>query len=274
MPMNRRSVIKIIVRYLAVLTAVVIFVFWTAGNLLHWFPGAPKFEEEVETLLRIALAMLSALVLYEILRGLDKLEEEKVTQGMWASLRRLGEALHRNVDVKVDVVKSPSGPTEAAEYAELFSGFTEKYFVYNPSYRGKVEVPGPGRQEIIRDVFVPRYRDPNFRAFYLFLTKDGKQDLDEFRALMKDVKEQCPEVSTKLQVKELKGEAAAEDAEVYSGTKHGIPTSIVELKERRLTGGRGYPHYYLVVMDIEINRHLDEDFAKAWDRADRVQIFN
>ncbi|MBV8375872.1 MAG: hypothetical protein JO279_02610, partial [Verrucomicrobia bacterium] len=208
--MELRSVIKIAIRYLAVLVAVVAFIFWQIGPPLHWLPSVPKGQEELGNLLTLVLAFLSALALFEVSRAFDKSEEERTLQRTSNALKRIEDALHK----KVDLVKSPSAPTE---YIDLWSGFTEKYWVYNPSYRGIEKKPGMDRNKLVNEVFVPRYRDPKFTgAFYLFLTKDheGQQDLDEFRTLMKEVNKRCPQISKKLEIRELKDEAAAENPEV------------------------------------------------------------
>jgi hypothetical protein len=108
------------------------------------------------------------------------------------------------------------------------------------------------------------------------LTKDddGKNELNKFRALMRETRKLCPQVVEKLEVKELTDKASSEDSEIYRGTRNDIWTSVVEAKEKVLTGGQGTPRYYLVITDREINNRLKDQFQVDWSKATNIDIFN
>jgi hypothetical protein len=113
------------------------------------------------------------------------------------------------------------------------------------------------------------------KAHYVFLTKDktGREDLHVFRTMMREVKEQCSEIASKLRVVELKGKSAVEEPEIYGGMKNGKLTSVTALREKGLIEGPRFPYYYLVFTDDEIYRQLRKYFDQAWPKGTKVHIF-
>ena len=175
--------------------------------------------------------------------------------------------------VPVDVVKDPQ---TLETYGELWSGFTGEYWAYNPSFQFEDRPGEVERADLITTVFVPRYKNKELKkAYYVFLTKDKIEhdDLDVFRSMMQEVKAQCSEIASKLRVRELQGENAVEDGEIYSGMKNGKLTSVVALREKSLVGGPRSANYYLVFHDDEINSQLRKYFKEAWSKGSEVDIF-
>jgi F0F1-type ATP synthase assembly protein I/predicted transcriptional regulator len=263
---------KVFLQRFALSVTLVAGVTWAIGRSLGWFSklaNTPEGFAQLEGLLGLILGLLSGLAIYEVLRTFEKAAEQDQSRETVETVRRIEKSLQR----KVDVVKSPSTPEE---YVGLWSGYTDLYWVYNPCYRVENR-PGIDQAEVIKKVFVPRYRDSKFKkAFYLFLTKDdtGKNDLNEFRTFVRETRKLCPEVVTKLEVKELTEKASGEDSEVYRGMKNGILMSVVEPREQALTGGRGTPYYYLMITDHDINERLKDQFERDWSKATKVDIFN
>jgi hypothetical protein len=63
------------------------------------------------------------------------------------------------------------------------------------------------------------------------------------------------------------------DGEAYRGTKDGRTTSLLEARDSALSGGRGTPHYYLLVTNEDINQRLDERFNRDWNSAE-AEVFD
>jgi hypothetical protein len=184
-----------------------------------------------------------------------------------------GEQVHHDSEKLAAIAGSVFGkgvmlrrrPTTREEYDYLWGGYTGRYHVYNPSY--KVDT-NTGEDEIAK-ILTRRYQDPQFeRARYLFLTKDdaGKADLKTFRHLMGLVKQACPHVVNKIEVKELKHMDASSVPEIYLGTRFGMPICVMELKEPAVRPQHGVPHYYLVMHDPEAIEHYRlNHFESVWN---------
>jgi hypothetical protein len=277
---------KVFLQRFALIVTLVAAGAWFIGRPLGWFSklaNTPEGFAQLEQLLGLILVLLSGLAIYEVVRTFEKSEEqdqskktvETFTQ-IENSLRRVENSLQRiekPLQQKVNLMKSPS---TQEEYGALWFGYTGVYYVYNPCFRVETR-PGMDQAKLIKEVFVPRYGDSNLtKAYYLFLTKDddGKNELNKFRALMRETLKLCPQVVAKLEVKELTDKASGEDSEVYRGTRNDIVTSVVEPKEKVLTGRRGEPRYYLVITDRDINERLKDEFEQDWSKATKVDIFN
>jgi len=163
-------------------------------------------------------------------------------------------------------------PSTREDYDYLWGGFTGKYYVYNPSYNVDQYT---GEEEIVK-IFLYRYQNESFEeARYLFLTQDaaGQGDLATFRRLMGKVKQQYPEVTKKVRVKELKNSSAPSSAEMYVGMRDGKRIGVMELKEPALEPQHGVPHYYLVIHDQEVLEHyLSVHFEPAWMDVNAVEV--
>jgi hypothetical protein len=71
---------------------------------------------------------------------------------------------------KLSKLEFSQAPSTVADYAEIWSGFTGHDYVYNPSYQVERK-PGLDNDELVREVFIPRFENPKFKkAHYLFLT--------------------------------------------------------------------------------------------------------
>lgn len=255
-----------LLRFSGLLLAAGAVFYWQVGRLVGWYPT--EGSGQIGVLLSIVLAMLIALVFYEVVRAFEKIEEQKVSHQTAEALRKIQKDLQN----KVRFAKSPSSNQE---YIELWSGYTDIYWAYNPSFQGIEYRPGMELPELITKVYVPRYRDARLKkALYLFLTKDeaGRKDLEEFGLIMNQVKALCPEALRKLEVKELKEKAACDDGEIYRGTKNAGMISALKSTQQALTRGRGVPYYYLIITDDEINGRLSDHFESEWFKATKVDL--
>lgn len=276
---------KVLFQRIALICALAAVVIWGVGKLLGWFANPDGFAR-LEILLGMLLAMVSALTLYEILRSFEKSEDKAEIDTLkkgnteilelvrrdhletLEALNQLAKSLRRNIDVS----KSPSS---LAEYIEIWSGFTENYWAYNPSYYQLEKRPGLDLREIVTQVHVPRFKNAGFKkAFYLFLTADaaGKNDLDEFFKIVHMAEKLYSDVRQKIEVRQRTDKASADDGEVYRGTKNGVVTSVLKPRERAFTGAQGNPLFYLIVTDSDINARLTEQFDGDWSQATEVAV--
>jgi hypothetical protein len=219
---------KVLFQRIALICALVAVVIWGVGKLLGWFANPDGFAR-LEVLLGMLLAMVSALTVYEILRSFEKSEDKAEINSLQKrnteilelvkedhvetldALNRLAKSLRRNIDV----LKSPSS---LAEYKEIWSGFTENYWAYNPSYCRLEKTTGLNLSEIVAHVQVPRFKNKSFKkGFYLFLTADaaGKSELDEFFKMVCMVERLYPDVREKIEVRQLTDKASTADGEMY-----------------------------------------------------------
>lgn len=191
-------------------------------------------------------------------------KREELERETFEKLSRLVVALS---DKKVALRKRPSKPEE---YDCLWGGFTGSYNVYNPSYK----VDQYTGDEDIATILARRYQNPHFdKARYIFLTGDvpGQDALKRFHGLMALVKQKCPGVVKKVEVRELTERKASATSEVYLGMRDGEPTAVVELKESHQ---HGMPHYYLIIHDKDVCDHYHQDhFEPSWIKATDVKEF-
>jgi hypothetical protein len=256
-----------VLRFAGLIIGLIAIIYWGVGRLAHWLPKEDLGQ--IVNLLSIALAILTALFFYELVRAVERVDEQKERHQTTEVL----EKIHKDLQSKVRFVKSPSS---TQEYIELWSGYTNTYWAYNPSFKGIEYRPGMDLPELVTRVYIPRYRDARFnKALYLFLTEDeaGRQDLEEFGLLMKQVKESCPDIVRKLEVRELKEKAASADGEIYLGTKEAGLFSVVKLTNQALIRERGVPYYYLIVADNEVNERIKDHFESEWRKARKVDLF-
>ncbi len=237
--------------------AVIIFLLL---DLLHEFRWLP-WELPEQGLLFVIIFCIAMLVT-------DRLKEsEEVKENSEKLARIAGSLFGKGVSLR-------PRPSTQEEYDYLWGGYTGKYYVYNPSYRVDKDT---GEKEIV-EIFTRRYENPGFeRARYIFLTKDdsGKNDLATFRRLMLQVKQKCPSVEKKLELKELKNREASSEAEMYLGFRDNKWMGVLELKEPHSDPHHGMPHYYLVIHEEDVLKHYRQDhFEAAWNDANAESIEN
>ena len=203
--------------------------------------------------------MILALVTNELLRGNDRGKLNDRLDKHNAILRRVAE-----LSFKGKAGLWPR-PTKHEDYENLWGGFTGKYDVFNPSYHVD---EGTGKEEVA-DLMVERYKSDEFkRARYLFLTndKEGQADLEKFRELMLMVKSKLASVSSKIEVRVDQTKKASDGAELYIGTRDGVRTAVLEMRDAALGSIHGKPQYYLVVHHPDfVDQCLQNHFNDAWD---------
>jgi len=238
--------------------AAIIFLLMDLLHEVKWLP----WELPPEGLLIVITICITMLVA-------DRLKEGEEVKENAEKLNRIANSLFgKGVNLR-------RRPSTQEEYDYLWGGYTGKYYVYNPSYRVDKNT---GEEEIV-EIFVHRYQNPRFeRARYIFLTKDdpGKADLAIFKRLMASVKQKYPDVTKKVELKELKNREASSEAEIYLGIRDGKRMGVMELKEPSSDPQHGMPHYYLVIHDQEVLEHYTQDhFEAAWNdpNAECVQGF-
>jgi hypothetical protein len=232
-------------------------------EILHWLPWFHVSEvSEMGVLIVIMISILTLVA--------DRLKEADQSR---ENTERLGRVADYVSDLQgVSLRTRPSTPEE---YESLWGGFTGNYYVYNPAYRVDEDT---GEQEIV-SILARRYQDPRFRkAQYLFLTKDvaGQKDLKTFCQLMTGVKHHCPDVVSKIQIKQMSNKAASSAPEMYLGTRRGEKVCILELKGPTLGATHGTSHHYLIIRDKKVIEHyLVDHFQLAWDdaAAENVKIW-
>jgi len=152
-------------------------------------------------------------------------------------------------------------------YVDLFGGFTQTYYAYNPAYAiEKKSVLTDAEKALIKEVYVPRYKAVgNCTARYLFLTRDeeGKKSLEKFKELMIKVAAGSPNTVKSLHVKEIKTEHAATHDEIYFGTQHGRPVVIHELSAP--LDSHGQPSFYYVSESADLFEACRNNFDAEWD---------
>jgi uncharacterized caspase-like protein len=201
----------------------------------------------------------------ELLNAERRQSEEKRRLEAEPPQRELPLAWERLLQGKVALSKSPNN---AQEYIDLWSGFTGLFWAYNPSFQIENQ-PGTPLGEIVKRVFVPRFRNVNFKnAFYLFFTGDdfGKDGLKAFSSLMQFVFQQFPLARQKLRVRELKDKPATEESEIYRGTKNGISTAVFKPKGEPFTGG------VFLCTDTELLERFARQFEWNWQMGFDVQL--
>jgi len=235
--------------------AVFVFLVMDALHSFGWLPW-----ELPPTGLLIVITICLTMLLADRLKEGDetKQEAQKLSRVYECVLEKSAGLRHR--------------PSTREEYDYLWGGFTGKYYVYNPSYRVDTYA---GEEEIVK-IFLFRYQNPAFEgARYIFLTQEaaGQADLETFRRLMARVRQQYPQVTKKIHVKQLKNKKAPSEAEMYVGIRDGKRIGVMELKEPTLDPQHGMPDYYLVIHDQEMLEHyLRDHFELAWMDANAVDI--
>lgn len=232
----------------------------------------------------IAFVAAAIFLLMDFLHALKWLQWEVPAEGLlivitFCIITLLGDRLWEGEQVRENVEKLGriansifdkrvalrSRPTTGEEYADLWGGYTGKYYAYNPSYRVDKNT---GEKEIV-NILLHRYRNPHFdEARYLFLTKDlsGQEDLKIFRKLMAQVKQAYTDVDKKIKVREMKDKEASSAVEMYLGTRDGMPMGVLELKDPTLELKHGMPHYYLIIQDKDVVKYyISEHFELAWN---------
>jgi hypothetical protein len=227
-----------------------------------------------ETLLPLMLVGLTFiatdLLIYNFSRDKDRESILKPITNIRDTLRRIEETQSRNI-------RMMQTPSEAKEYIELWGGFeTGEYIAFNPSFQLEPKYSNSSQEDIIKNVFVPRYRNQDFKeARYLFFLKDdaGKEDYAKFREIMKKVKGHSPEVDKKLHVKITEEKCAKDYPEFYLGKQRGSETCIIEPmpSDNVLSRGRGDSRYYFITNDNQLCREYRNQFESEWKNAKVVK---
>jgi hypothetical protein len=241
----------------------IVFFVWHFLHSVEWISSKPP-ESGVLWLVLICIFIITADRIWETEETKERVDEiGKETQvqveEITMKLSRVYQAL---LDSRVTL---RSRPSESEDYAYLWGGYTGLYRVYNPSYRVETQV----KEDEIVEMFVHRYRDPNFKeSRYLFLTGDeaGCEDLKRFSGLMKRVQKQCPNIHKKILVKEIKTEKSGSACEMYLGTRYGKGRVVLELKAPGMHSEHGMPEHYLVIDDDKLWEHyLKVHFEPVWE---------
>ncbi len=229
-------------------------------------------EGNVETalFLQLILWLVFAVVTYLVVKGIRDESDRREIRALADSVGRLGSP-RSECDLRL-----VECPRRTADYKALWGGFTGDYFAFNPAYKLE-ESAGVSLDTLLREVFIPRFRDPSFRSSYIFLVGDesGREALEYFRKLAAGVRRACHDAEKRIEVKVI-DRPAEDDCEIYLGTKHGRPTSIVEPREKALSVGRGSPYFYLVVAEAEDQDHvytrLHNYFNAHWTARDAMKV--
>jgi hypothetical protein len=214
-------------------------------------------------LLPAVLTAVALLAITEVTASVEISEERTEVQSVFSIVDRL-ERLYSKSNVVL-----AKYPETFEQYYDLWGGFEDNYYVYNPAYRVE-QRPGLSSEELIERVYVARYRNRKFdKAHYLFLTGDGDGETDfaTFCKMVNDIRKTCPEIVSKLEVKKISTEKAAASGEFYLGMRNGIKTSVIEPIEKGLTRGRGTPSHYLATSQEAIYDRLKEFFDEEWGKA-------
>jgi hypothetical protein len=216
------------------------------------------------------IAVLTAsMAVGEIVRAVDHAGDDKRDEELAHAVKRIEQGINSRIHLQ----KRPR-PDEVGGYARLWGGFTGHYHAYNPSYRMEGS-DGQHHRECI-DVFEARYLDPRFeRARYLFLTQDeqGKLELEEFKKIMRPVGAKHKSIKNKIEVRQI--DQPSNTAEVYFGTRDGVPTAIMDARTVALGDMRGRPIWFLVITDTEVCDRLQSHFDTQWESpgAKKVDVF-
>ena len=244
----------------------IVLILASAGSLLGRFLNLlPQ-----ELFLPLILTLLTLLAINEVVKSIAQPTERTTIQGMHETLNRIENLL---LPQKVVAIESPDS---LQDFVELWGGFKGYMYAYNPTYRAEIRPGASSKPELIRDLWAPRYSDPEFKmAYYLFLTGDdeGKKDLNLFIEFMKEVEKECREINSKLKVRALASRAASEEAEFAIGTRQGVEISYLELRGQGLSRGVRKALYYLMITLPEIRKKLREHFDTAWEEGEEIQIF-
>lgn len=264
--------LKFLFQKATLIASVLVFLFWVGARAFGYYGAVDDSGAgfiSLNRMLNILLGLSGVLAIAEIARAFERPDEQKLAKKMAEDVEAIRKALP---GAQAEFV---SFPKEEREYTALFSGFSGTYLAYNPCYHLE-QRPGLDREALVENVYMKRYKDPNFKkAHYLFLTGDteGRKDLENFRELMTETLRLTKEVRAKIEVRQLDRKKACSEAEVYFGTKNGVRTAIVEPVEKVLTGGRGKPHFYLLVTDAKVNDYFERQFQQDWELGIPVDIF-
>ena len=161
------------------------------------------------------------------------MNDDERSEGIARTVARIEQCM----SAKIRLHKRPDG-NDTGDYSKLWGGFTGFYSAYNPCYRME-NCAGQQHDESV-DVFLARYADPRFKkARYLFLTgdPDGKRDLDDFKAIMRDVYAKAKIVKGKIEVRQI--DTGSSGAEVYFGIREGVRTAIMDARTIAQINNRG-----------------------------------
>jgi len=231
---------------------------------LVYAPGDPVMTR----LISVVAAMIGFLSAGQIARSSEFGEEKKILEGVGAKIDRL---LYLKGDLHL--AKNPKVGAGADEYLLVWGSFSGAYRAYNPAYRvERAAGMAENRQRLFEQVFIPRYQQKDACAYYLFMTKDGDENLQYFKTLMQDLDGYCrrkkveiPDLQSKIKVRKLGHKPALSHPEMYIGTQHEKPTVVYELREPQAEHGN--PTYYGVVCNPSFYEVCTKEFDREWEEA-------
>jgi hypothetical protein len=223
---------------------------------------------EAKALFLIA-GMVAALSLNAVISAINEAGERKKSDEIAEHLKRVEDRVTALSD-GYGTLTPP--PRDDDEYSRLWGGFKGKYYAYNPAFELERNTGLGHHKKLVERVFLPRYKDGNTLAYYLFFTGDehGRKNRDDFVQLMSCSK-QCDKIRKYIQAKELPGRPAVGNAEMYFGMQHGVHTVVVELTEP--WNSRGTPDHYLVITQKNYHDRLLKQFEDDWRAAIPVAAF-
>jgi hypothetical protein len=209
------------------------------------------------------LAILTALATNEIIRARE-------TQNIKTALQKLGVAFDSFVknSTKVSILN----PDSFEDYVRAWGDYSDVMFAFNPTFEETSTIQRQYEQ-IIDEVYVKRYKDPNFKmAQYLFFMGDemGRRQFDLFKRHLKQVEARTQKVRKKVTVRQSPEPCPA--CEFYLAKKWEKQHFVLEYRAKPIEEIRGKPFRVFAGWDDEMYLILRREFDIEWEKPENIEI--